>query len=338
VDSNELRGYYTSCVVDLKAIPGAFEYTEGFSRPDWDRIADVVNATPPESGIGEAWDAVALQWVGVLRDELGGSYRISESDDYILLSEYDDDQVKFLLRVTAKAHSIILLNLGHLAASSGGSRNVILLFSELDDYDHYVAYFYRGAHIPQSGGVYINTGYQHIALRDGGPTDAAVIIVHELCHNCVHHLPVPAWLNEGVAVTLERKISREIIADLRGGIMDGELAERHHEFWNEANIQEFWAGTTFHMKEEAQALSYSLAEVLVHKLSGDHRLFLEFLANAHYDDAGQTAALDILGINLGDAVADFLGPGEWRPVRKAIVDCWKREEEETKRGEQNPGQ
>jgi hypothetical protein len=127
-----------------------------------------------------------------------------------------------------------------------------------------------------------------------------------------------------VAVTLERKISREIIAEFRDAIMDGELAQQHHAFWNEQNIQEFWAGTTFHMKDEAQRLSYSLAEVLVHKLSGDHRLFLEFLSSAHYDDAGQTAALDVLGTNLGDVVADFLGPGEWRPVRKAIVDCWKR--------------
>jgi hypothetical protein len=142
-------------------------------------------------------------------------------------------------------------------------------------------------------------------------------IVHELCHNCVHHLPVPGWVNEGVAVTLERKISREIIADLRDGIMDADLAQRHHAFWNEENIQEFWAGTTFYMKDEAQALSYSLAEVLVHKLSGDHRLFLDFLASAHYDDAGQTAALDVLGINLGDAVAISWVPANGdRSVRK----------------------
>jgi hypothetical protein len=313
-------------MVDLKAIPDALEYVEGFSRVEWDRVAKLVNTTVPTEEIGATWDAVALQWVGVIRDELGGSYRISESDDYILLSEYNDDQVKFLLRVTANAHSIILANLGPHAATGGGARNVILLLSDLDDYDHYIAYFYRGTHIPPSGGVYINTGYQHIALSDRGPTDAAMTIVHELCHNAVHHLPVPAWLNEGVAVTLERKISREIIIDLRSGILDGELADRHYAFWNEENIQEFWAGTTFHMKDEAQPLSYSLAEVLVHKLSGDHRLFLEFLANAHYGDGGQTAGLDVLGINLGDVAADFLGPGEWRPVRKAMVDCWKRAE------------
>jgi hypothetical protein len=335
VDRNEPWGYQTSYVVDLRAIPDALENVDGFSRVEWDRVANVINTAVAQEENDHAWDAVALQWVALIRDELGGNYRISESEHYILLSEYNDDQVKFLLRVAAKAHSIILLNLGDLAVSGSEARTVILLFSELDDYDHYLAYFYRGTHIPPTGGVYINTGYRHIALSDRGPTDAAITIVHELCHNCVHNLPVPAWLNEGVAVTLERKISREIITDLRGGIMDGELAERHHAFWNEENIQEFWAGTTFHMAEEAQALSYSLAEVLVHKLSGDHRLFLEFLGRAHHDDGGQTAALDVLGMNLGDVVADFLGPGEWRPVRKAMVDCWNRAEAKSEPPEQS---
>jgi hypothetical protein len=183
--------------IELKSIPDALEYGEGFSRVDWDRVAPFVKARAPEEDLDEAWDEVAMQWVGMLRDELGGSYRISESDDYILLSEYNDEQVKYLLGVTAKAHSIILVNLGHLAATGGSTRNVLLLFSELDDYDQYIAYFYPGTHIPQTGGVYLNAGYRHIALPDHGPTAAAMTIVHELCHNCVHHLPVPAWLIRG---------------------------------------------------------------------------------------------------------------------------------------------
>src|SRR5687767_11516380 len=144
--------------IDLKSIPDALEYVEGFSRVHWDRVAKVVNATAPEGEPGETWGGVALQWVGILRDELGGSYRISESDDYVLLSEYNAEQVKYLLGVTAKAHSIILVNLGHLAATGGGARDVLLLFSDLDDYDQYIAYFYQGAHIPQTGGVYLNVG------------------------------------------------------------------------------------------------------------------------------------------------------------------------------------
>ena len=105
-------------------------------------------------------------------------------------------------------------------------------------------------------------------------------------------------------------------------LMWGELSERHHEFWNEKNIQEFWAGVSFGGEQEAQELSYSLAEVIVHLLSGDHDGFLAFISSAHSDDAGQTATLECLGRNLGDVVAQFLGPGNWRPYRKAMVDIW----------------
>ena len=104
--------------------------------------------------------------------------------------------------------------------------------------------------------------------------------------------------------------------------MWGELAERHHAFWNEDLIQSFWAGTSFQEGGDATELSYSLAEVFVHLLSEDRATFLEFLSRAHYDDAGQTAALDCFGQSLGDVAATFLGDGNWRPVRKAIVECW----------------
>jgi hypothetical protein len=33
--------------------------------------------------------------------------------------------------------------------------------------------------------------------------------------------------------------------------------------------------------------------------------------------------LDCFGVSLGDTVATFLGEGNWRPVRKAIVERWE---------------
>jgi hypothetical protein len=107
-------------MVDLKSIPEALEYVEGFSRVDWDRCRTVHQHNSSPGGSRRGMDGVALQWIGILRDELGGSYRLSESDDYVLLSEYNDEQVKYLLGVTAKAHSIIFVNLGHLAANEVG--------------------------------------------------------------------------------------------------------------------------------------------------------------------------------------------------------------------------
>jgi len=50
------------------------------------------------------------------------------------------------------------------------------------------------------------------------------------------------------------------------------------------------------------------------------------LRQAHYRDGGQTAALDCLGLSLGDVAARFLGPGDWRPYRKALTNIWRDSE------------
>jgi len=65
--------------------------------------------------------------------------------------------------------------------------------------------------------------------------------------------------------------------------------------------------------------------VLVKLLSerGETNAFHAFLEAAHRDDAGQTAALDILGADLGELAGTFLGEGNWRPQRKAMVECWE---------------
>jgi hypothetical protein len=41
------------------------------------------------------------------------------------------------------------------------------------------------------------------------------------------------------------------------------------------------------------------------------------------EDAGQTAALEILGADLGEIAGTFLGEGNWRPQRKALIACWE---------------
>ena len=108
-------------------------------------------------------------------------------------------------------------------------------------------------------------------------------------------------------------------------MMWDELAEQHFAFWNEQNIQTFWAGTSFHIPGESNELSYSLAEVFMKLLSERTTLehFRTFLEAARQDDAGQTAAIDILGVDLGDIAMTFLGEGNWRPQRTAMTSCWK---------------
>jgi hypothetical protein len=129
-------------------------------------------------------------------------------------------------------------------------------------------------------------------------------------------------LNEGLAILFERAVG-----DSHRPLMDHELRERHLAFWNPENIQKFWSGVSFREPGDSNELSYNLAEVIINLLLTQQRAeFGGFVKEARWDDAGQTAALDYMGIDLGAVMGTFLGEGNWRPQRKAMNECWKEVE------------
>ncbi|MEJ0000892.1 MAG: hypothetical protein WDO13_18025 [Verrucomicrobiota bacterium] len=189
---------------------------------------------------------------------------------------------------------------------SGHGKHVILDFAAKDSYYEYIAYFYPpDVAINVSLGTFLSGGYRHIVLAPSPRVQDT--LVHELSHNRLAHLPLPRWLDEGIAVTMERKLSGN-----KGGMLDRELHRDHRAFWTPESIGAFWSGDSFHADEgDGRALSYSLAEVLVDLLVQDFPNFMDFVAKADDRDAGQSAAVEVLGLSLGDVVATFLGPGDW---------------------------
>jgi len=327
------------CFVDLNKVPSAFDFVDGFSRPDWVVIREAIDKSVTGVDHPAAWGEVLLQWAQRLRQDLGGEYAVCQSSEFVLLSPLSREVAHRLLDFAEQAVSEIREHLRGLAWRNRVSKAVVLLFADLDDYYGYLSYFFtEGGSIPQSLGVYLHQGYPHIVMTHGSDIESAQTLTHELTHNCLGHLPIPLWLNEGVAMRLQRGIAGVYAPRAGEGelthfwasavnwqppLMWHEMAAEHHTVWNGQSIQAFWAGTSFRAGDKTTALSYNLAEVLVHLLAENRDSFLEFLSRAHYDDAGQTAALDCLGTSLGDAVGTFLGPGDWRPVRKAIVECWE---------------
>jgi hypothetical protein len=71
-------------------------------------------------------------------------------------------------------------------------------------------------------------------------------------------------------------------------------------------------------------IELSVAEILIQLLASDWSDFTQFVQNAHYSDARQTAALDYLGKELGEVIAGILGAGNWRPNRKAVAGLLKQ--------------
>lgn len=324
--------------IKAEALQAAFAFVDEFHRADWNRIREWIeeNVSPVEHD--GAWSEAALLWVEMLRDDLGGEYFVSESRQTILLCDQSKDVARWLLQYAGKTVDVIRDRLADVAWYGASGKDVFLVFSDEDDYYQYISHHCPDGEQAATGGMCLHSGYTHIAMPWRDMFDAANTIVHELTHDCVAHLPLPSWLNEGMAMTLQRLIAPPARAlgqsdqdaffsasiDWRPPLMWDELAERHFAFWTEQNIQAFWAGTSFYKPGDASELSYSLAEVLV-KLLADRAsapTFRDFIRSAQQDDAGQTAAMNILGADLGEIAATFLGEGNWRPQRKAMIEIW----------------
>lgn len=170
---------------------------------------------------------------------------------------------------------------------------------------------------PTSGGCLIHKDYVHIAIPYV-PHGLRQTIAHELTHNCLVHLKLPLWLNEGLA-----QLFQHAVATQPRPLLNHELRERHLAFWNEQTVQEFWAGVSFRKPGDSNHLSYSLAEIILNLLTENQGDWGGFIKNADWRDAGQTAAFDFLGADLGSVMATFLGEGDWRPRRKEMAALWE---------------
>ncbi|HET7626613.1 MAG TPA: hypothetical protein VFM25_15260 [Verrucomicrobiae bacterium] len=323
--------------INLDEIESAFDFKDGFSRPDWNLIRQKIKSATGLDNHREAWNEAVTQWLFRLKNELGGDYRVVKSRYIAWLGALDADATHRLSNFAEAALSSIRGSLADVARGKDDCFHVIMVFTEEDDYYQYISEFYPDGNHSKSAGIHVNVGYPHIALLYDSELRAGETIAHELTHHALNHLPIPLWLNEGVAVVLQKAIggysppAYQGAASAYWGMVSGwtppvvwpELAEKHHEFWNEDRIQHFWAGTSFHCPGESVELSYSLAEILIHLLNKNRENFLAFIRFARREDAGQNAALDCLDTCLGDAAATFLGEGNWRPQRKAIKACWQ---------------
>ena len=277
--------------VNLDEIDAAFDFADGFSRPNWKVIRQAIESSTNPENRREAWDDAVVQWLTKLKSELGGEYRLMKSRHFILVGSIETEIVQRLEDFAEAAMSTIRDSLSEVAWGNYYGLQVVMLFAEEDDYYQYISGFYRKGTHPKSAGIHIKAGYPHVALIFESELRAAETIAHELTHYALNHLSIPIWLNEGVAVVLQKAIgghsppAHQGAASTYWGMVSGwtppviwaELAEKHHEFWNEEKIQHFWAGTSFHEPGDAVQLSYSLAEILVHLLAKNRDDFLAFI-------------------------------------------------------------
>lgn len=281
---------------------------DGFPRPRWDSISELV-FSEPEDTWPAAWSDWSIRWMDSVLNHLPGSYRLVETDNFLIVSAENDRYIELLSKFLERTLKRILTSLQGIASDDGYSKHVLLMFNSQELYYQYISYFYPDdGEFILSSGVFLNPGYGHFVFPFLEMSEAEATSAHELTHACLSHLPIPLWLNEGFAVTMEDEI-----CDSSPLQMDNERFSEHASFWNHETIQEFWFGTSFNRTDQGSVLSYELARYCVRALSHDYDAFAALANSANYQDGGEAAAIEVFGGSLGGLVNQFFGDGDWSP-------------------------
>lgn len=283
-----------------------------FCYPDWFKIGDVIESTLSDSEKDDEWHALSRVWVERNRDALGASYEVYETDNFLILSDAKKRLIRDACSSFESSLKSILKRLSGAAIDEGYGKHVVMMFSDLDDYYQYISHFYPDGEFPMSGGVCLSSdGYIHFAFTTVDFSSYQTVLVHELTHGCLAHLPLPLWLNEAVAMRMEQAICRT-----ETFYIDQEIYEKHCTHWNSETIQKFWTGESWAISGDSSELSYNLAQILFRKIEVDletpKESIIGFIADASDLDAGNSACETHLDIRIEDLVADFLGEGEWK--------------------------
>lgn len=277
---------------------------------DWPALWAGLEPLPSDAERDRVWQGHGKRWLTRIVESLGDEFALHEVGGFWVVSSERPKQVERVGRLLQSARRRILSDLDGVACDPLHTRLAVLWLENEDVYYHYISQAYPDAgEFALSGGSFLPGGYPHFVFPHYDQFhDLERVMSHELTHALVSHLPLPLWLNEGIAVTME-----EAIAGGMHARRTVELLDQHPDFWNEDTMQEFWSGASFSRADEGNGLSYGLAHLLTTNLAHDFERFRGFALAAHAADAGESAARDHLGISLGHMVGALLGEGDWEP-------------------------
>jgi hypothetical protein len=280
--------------------------------PDW------AACEPPETSSDDEknthWCRAAASWLNKLSTELSEPLSLRESDNFFALSALTARETEVLLDYAERALKRNLATLAGIASDERLGKHIVMVLPHEDDYYRYVSEYYpQDGEFAFSGGMYIQNGYGHFVFCKGTMDAMEPTLVHELVHALVSHLPLPAWVNEGLAVNTERRW-----APRPQQYKPNELAYMHSKFWNQETMQEFWSGKSYRRPDEGNALSYDLAQRLMGLIGQNQKALVSFVNQSSGEDSGSKAALEVLGMPLEQLTQEVIGahfvapdPNQW---------------------------
>jgi hypothetical protein len=275
----------------------------GFPVVDWKAVSKRIEALP-RARRAKAWAACEHAWLLKFRDTLGPRFRLYESRSAALLSCLEPSLAEATVDFMGRTRRRIRMVLEGIAQVPPWGKDTLIVFDDDESYYRYVSHYYPNTgEFARSGGMCINEGCVHYVTASHDLRDIERTITHEMTHACLAHLPIPAWLNEGIAVNVENRLAQSRVM---ARYTPQQLHARLQRFWSAKTIQEFWAGSSFLRPDEGNALSYELARIVVEQLAKEWRVFKCFVLAAQHNDGGAAAARENLGVDLGEVVAALL--------------------------------
>lgn len=282
---------------------------DSYARIDRAKLADewsnlISNFT--ERQIGER---LKHSWLRQILQKLDHRYQAVESKNFILITSQDNKHTSLFLKSIENIKLRIINSLSQILENTYQEKFIIILFEDEEDYYQYISYYYpKEGKFAHSSGCFLNDALPHFTLPMTDMSSIESVIAHELTHAMVSHLPIPVWLNEGLAVNMEVAIT-----GYNPHRLNAQRHYKHQNYWGESEIQEFWSGESFSRADEGNELSYQLAQLIVRSLAEDPKTFYPLVINADQTDGGESSFINQLGYSLGDVIENILGEGDWAP-------------------------
>lgn len=277
---------------------------EGYPILDWGAVQAWLDGLASSESQRTAWAATERAWLLHMQQALGPTFSLRESENALLLSSLDSALASATLDYMERTLKRVAKLLDGIADLQPWGKDLLLVFDDNESYLHYISYYYPDAgEFAFSSGMYVSAGCGHYATVKADLHAIEPVIAHEMTHGYLSHLPIPAWLNEGLAVNAEMRLA----ATHSSVYSPQQMREKHQRFWTEKEIQGFWSGQSFLRGGDASLLSYDLARIVVDQLSAmDWARFKRFVLAANGADAGTAAADDHLGMELGATICALL--------------------------------
>jgi len=299
-------------------LPQFFIQHENLLLLDGHRLTSWLNDNVPTESRASMLNEAKRAWLLHVRDALGANFQVTESKTALLLSSLNPTTARVHANFMSNALEQVLGALAGIALAPQSGKDVLILFDDAESYYRYLSFYYPdAAALGLSRGMYLRVGVGHFVAVKADLYASQSMMVHEIARNCLAHLPLPLWLNAGIAENTGRQLVKTKSC---GGCGSQQLHHQLLVYWTESEIQHFWSGASFQRADEGLELSYELARIMVEVLARDWPSFKNFVLSAHADDAGAEAARAQLDTDLGELVCALLErdyAAVWSPALQA---------------------